>query len=63
MTGSDTTSCEAHRKRVTGGILRSSALISDAIVIEREFGHWYYRITPGCVVDGYSRNLKTWGGV
>ena len=32
MTGSDTASWEAHRKRVTGGILRSSAFISDAIL-------------------------------
>ena len=33
MTGSDTASWEAHRKRVTGGILRSSAFISDAIFV------------------------------
>jgi hypothetical protein len=33
MTGSETASCAAHKKRVTGGIFSNSAVNSDAIVL------------------------------
>ena len=33
MTGSETASCDAHKKRVTGGIFCNSAMNSDAILL------------------------------